>query len=141
MSGIHSQRLKEKKELIMSIWEKRSNSEVPSALLTRSLALRNSLPLYLDHLSDALATNRKMDMKSVLAHDSESIRIGKLHGADRAGNTNYSLTEVIFEYHILREVIFQVLESDGPLEVIQRDRKSTRLNSSHSTLSRMPSSA
>jgi signal transduction histidine kinase len=31
------------------------------------------------------------------------------------------LTEVIFEYHILRETIFQVLENDGPLAEIQRD--------------------
>ncbi len=121
MTGKTSNRLKEKKELILSRWEERSVAEVPSAETAASLVLRNSLPLYLDHLSEALDTNRKMDFRSVLLHDRESIRIGKLHGADRAGNTSYVLGEVIFEYHILREIIFQVLETEGPLSAIQRD--------------------
>lgn len=121
MAGVSSNLLKNKIEKIMSLWEARSLEEVPSAVTAVSLVLRNSLPLYLEHLSEALATNRKMDKKSVISHDQEGIRIGKLHGEDRAGRTSYVLTEVIFEYHILREVIFQVLEADGPLPVVQRD--------------------
>lgn len=105
----------------MSLWVERSLKEVPSAVNAETLALRDSLPAYLDHLSEALATNRRMDLQSVMKHDMESIRIGRLHGADRAGNTSYVLNEVIFEYHILREVIFQLLEKDGPLEPVQRD--------------------
>lgn len=121
MLGISSSRLKEKREKILALWEQRSLKEIPAAGITASLVLRDSLPEYLDHLSDALATNRKMDIKSVLAHDKEAIRVGRLHGSDRASNTSYVLTEVIFEYHILREVIFQVLETDGPLADVQRD--------------------
>ncbi len=121
MAGQNSNRLKDKKEKIMALWVERSLKEVPSAMAAESLALRNSLPMYLDHLSEALATNRKMDVRSVMVHDNKAIRIGKLHGADRAGNTSYVLTEVIFEYHILREVIFQVLENEGPLDSLQRD--------------------
>lgn len=121
MSGTSSSRLREKKEEVLALWEQRSIAEIPTAGATASLALRNSLPQYLDHLCDALATNRKMDIKSVLAHDKESIRVGRMHGSDRAHHTSYVLTEVIFEYHILREIIFQVLEIDGPLENAQRD--------------------
>ena len=121
MSGIDSNRLKNKKEKILSLWEERSVKEVVAAGTAASLALRNSLPIYLDHLSEALDTNRRMDFKSVFNHDQEAIRIGRLHGADRAGNRSYLLTEVIFEYHILREVIFQVLEADGPIVDVQRD--------------------
>jgi signal transduction histidine kinase len=121
MAGISSNLLKDRQEKILSLWVERSLKEVPSAVTAEALALRNSLPLYLDHLSEALATNRKMDVRSVLAHDKEGIRIGRLHGADRAGNTSYVLTEVIFEYHILREVIFQVLETEEQLPVIHRD--------------------
>ncbi|MBC7385884.1 MAG: HAMP domain-containing histidine kinase [Cryobacterium sp.] len=62
-----------------------------------------------------------MDVKSVNAHDVEGVRIGKLHGADRADNTTYQLTELISEYHILREVIFQVLETDGQMSLLERD--------------------
>ena len=121
MSGISSNLLKERREKILRLWEKRSLNEVPSAVTVESLALRDSLPTYLDHLSEALATNRKMDVRSVNAHDKEGVRLGRLHGADRAGNTSYVLTEVIFEYHILREVIFQVLEEEGQLPQIHRD--------------------
>jgi signal transduction histidine kinase len=49
------------------------------------------------------------------------LRIGKLHGADRASNRSYQLTEVIFEYHLLREVLFDVLETQGPLPKPARD--------------------
>ena len=121
MAGISSTHLKDKKEKVLCLWEERCLKEVASAGTVTSLTLRDSLPLYLDHLSDALATNRKFDFKSVIAHDEKAARIGKLHGGDRAEQRNYALTEVIFEYHILREVIFQVLETDGQLPAIQRD--------------------
>jgi signal transduction histidine kinase len=113
--------LKEKGEFILQLWQERALKEVPSAGTAETLALRDSLPMYLDHLSKALASNRKMDMHSVLVHDNESIRIGRLHGEDRAGTPSYVLTEGIFEYHILREVIFEVLETQGQLSVIHRD--------------------
>src|SRR3954470_23880737 len=121
MAGISSNLLKEKKEIVLCSWEERCKREVPSAETGAALALRDSVPRYLDHLSEALATNRKMDFKSVFTHDQESSRIGRLHGADRASNRSYVLTEVIFEYHILREVIFQTLETDGQLSAAQRD--------------------
>ena len=118
--GAASHHLKLKSEKILSLWEERAINEVAAAKKSASLALRNSLPLYLQHLVEALAANRKMD-KSVGIHEKEATRIGDLHGADRAGDKNYDLTEVISEYHILREVIFQVLESDGPLAQSPRD--------------------
>lgn len=122
VTGISAKRLLDKKEKILCQWEERCLKEVTSAKTSATLALRDSLPLYLDHLSEALATNVKMDFKSVFARDKESSRIGKLHGADRADNKSYALTEVIFEYHILREVIFKALEEkDGQLDENQRD--------------------
>jgi len=121
MTGISSNRLKDKKEKVLSLWKERCVVEVPSAGSVTTLALRDSLPIYLDHLSEALDTNKKMDFKSVFNREEEATRIGKMHGADRAEHRNYELTEVIFEYHILREVIFQVLENEGPLAETQRD--------------------
>lgn len=121
MTGNHSNRLKDKKERILSLWEQRCLREVHSAKSTKHLALLNSLPTYLDHLSECLATNCRMDHQSILDREREATRIGRQHGSDRAGIRSYELAEVIFEYHILREVIFQVLEEDGPLEPIHRD--------------------
>ncbi|MGZ3711145.1 MAG: sensor histidine kinase [Bdellovibrionota bacterium] len=121
MQGVNANHLRDKKTQILSEWEARCRKEVNSAEDTGKLALRDSLPLYIDNLSEALATNRRMDNWSVQQHDHEAQRIGKLHGADRAGTAGYELYEVIFEYHILREVIFQVLEEEGSLTAIQRD--------------------
>jgi signal transduction histidine kinase len=122
VTGVSAKRLKDKKEEILCLWEERSLKEVPSAKTATTLALRDSLPLYLDHLSEALATNIRMDFKSIFARDRESSRIGKLHGSDRADNKSYALTEVIFEYHILREVIFKALEEKhGQLPENERD--------------------
>jgi signal transduction histidine kinase len=121
MSGKISSRLNEQREQIMKVWEMRATSDLPSAATISQLALRDSLPVYLDHLSKALARDRKMDLKSVAIHDAESTRIGKVHGADRAINGGYPLTEVISEFALLRETIFEVLEVDGPLSQVARD--------------------
>ena len=121
MFGIEADSIRAKQEQILCLWEARCLEEVTSARSSDSLALRNSLPLYLEHLSEALATNRRTDLRSVSLHDEESTRIGKLHGADRATNRSYTLNEVIVEYHILREVLFRVLEADGPLLKGPRD--------------------
>jgi len=63
-----SDRLKENKENILSLWEERCLKEVPSAGTAVSLALRDSVPLYIDHLCEALATNRRMDFRSVVIY-------------------------------------------------------------------------
>ena len=120
-SGKSSIRLNDHKAEVMRVWTARCLKEVPSAGSAVPLVLKNSIPIYLTHLIEALATNKKMDFKSVFARDEEGTRISKKHGADRAANPSYLLTEVIFEYHLLREVIFEVLESDGSLNSAQRD--------------------
>src|SRR5437868_12843327 len=89
-TGTDSLQISEKKEKILSQWEERCLSEVVSAGTTTSLTLRNSIPIYLDHLAEALATNRRLDFKSVLIHDKEAARIGKLHGADRGSSVRSS---------------------------------------------------
>jgi signal transduction histidine kinase len=121
MHGKTATHLKNNIEKVMANWQSRALAEVSSAASAETLALRNSLPIYLEHLSQALADNRKMDISSIQLHDEESVRIGKLHGEDRAGTPSYLLTEVIFEYHILREVIFQVLETEKQLIATERD--------------------
>ena len=121
MFGIEADTIRDKQEQILGLWEARCLQEVTSARSSSSLAFRDSLPLYLEHLSEALATNRRMDLRSVSLHNEESTRIGKLHGADRATNRSYTLNEVIVEYHILREVLFHVLEADGPVAQGPRD--------------------
>ena len=71
------------------------------------LALRDSLPEFLDQL---VLTLKSENPKEQAAMNAE---VAREHGEDRAKQLEYSLEEVIFEYHILRAVIIQHLEALG----------------------------
>ncbi len=121
MQGNTANRLAQYSDKIMKEWASRAVRQVGAANKVDALTLANSLPLFLEHLGLALATNKKLDFRSVARHDAESVRIGKMHGAVRAGTSAYSLTAVIYEYHLLREVIFEVLEVEERLSQLERD--------------------
>lgn len=116
-----SELLQQKTESIMQLWEERARDEVGASRQQNSLVLRNSLPEYLSYLVNELAIQTGKTPARMVADALESTRFGKLHGHDRAGRADYSMTQLIFEYHILRQVIFQVLEAEAPLEGRDRD--------------------
>ncbi|HSF73489.1 MAG TPA: HAMP domain-containing sensor histidine kinase [Microcoleus sp.] len=121
MSNQASDRLKQNSEKIMRMWEKRARDEVGASTHQDSLVLQDSLPLYLNQLVDELSNRIVRTSARITADEVESTRIGKLHGQERAGYADYSITQLIFEYHLLRQVIFQVLEEEAPLGVQDRD--------------------
>ncbi|MEG5053445.1 MULTISPECIES: HAMP domain-containing sensor histidine kinase [unclassified Microcoleus] len=121
MSNEASDRLKQNAEKIMGMWEKRARDEVGASTHQNSLVLQDSLPLYLNQLVDELSNRIVRTPARITADEVESTRIGKLHGHERAGYADYSMTHLIFEYHLLRQVIFQVLEEEAPLGVQDRD--------------------
>ena len=111
-----SDRLKQKAERIMQLWEERARDEVSAAMHQDSLVLQNSLPQYLTQLINELSIGIDRTAASIEADEVESTRIGQTHGEERAGYADYSISQLILEYHILRQVIFQVLEADAPLD-------------------------
>ena len=115
MSNQASDRLQQNVEKIMGMWEKRARDEVDASMHQDSLVLQNSLPLYLNQLVDELSNRIDRTPARITADEVESTRIGKQHGHERAGYADYSMSQLIFEYHILRQVIFQVLEEEAPL--------------------------
>ena len=121
MSNEASDRLKQNAEKIMRMWEKRARDEVGASTHQTSLVLQNSLPLYLNQLVDELSNRIVRTSARITADEVESTRICKLDGHERAGYADYSMTHLIFEYHLLRQVIFQVLEEEAPLGVQDRD--------------------
>lgn len=121
MSNSVSERLQQNAQIIMQMWEKRARNEVYASLHQDSLVLQDSLPLYLNQLVDELSNSINRTPARIKADEVESTRIGKKHGHERAGYADYSMTQLIFEYHILRQVIFQVLEEEAPLDVRSRD--------------------
>jgi signal transduction histidine kinase len=116
-----SDRLQQNAPRIMQMWEERARAEVSASIHHDSLVLQNSLPKYLDQLVDELSTQIERTPARIKNDQIKSTRIGKEHGEGRAGSADYSMTQLIFEYHILRQVIFQVLEEEAPLGVRERD--------------------
>lgn len=116
-----SERLERLSPEIMDVWVERTLKEIKASNLQEKLALRNSLPIYLSQLVDALsntidrtAARRKSDL-------SDSTRIGKKHGRERATASEYTMDQMILEYHILRQVICDVMESEEILTPIERE--------------------
>ena len=106
---------------IINIWEQRVLTEVKAAHFQKSLVLRNSLDLFLDQLVEELS---EIDIRSnhqKRMSKERSTRIGKQHGKSRAESINYTIDQLIFEYHVLRETIFMVLEKHKTLTSIERE--------------------
>ncbi len=121
MSNAACDCLQQNAERIMQMWEKRARDEVSASMHQDSLVLQDSLPQYLNQLADALSTRIDRTPTRIAIDKIKSERIGKQHGHERAGYADYSMSQLIFEYHILRQVIFQVLEEEAPLGVQERD--------------------
>jgi signal transduction histidine kinase len=121
MGSLASERLHQNRDQIMQLWEKRARDEISASLHQESLILQNSLPQYLDFLVTELSTAIERTPTRIKADKVESDRIGRLHGRERAGYADYSITQLILEYHILRQVVFQVLEEEAPLTPRERD--------------------
>jgi signal transduction histidine kinase/ActR/RegA family two-component response regulator len=101
-------------EKILEVWEARARQEVvPGKELPRP-ALLNALPLFLDEIAEILAQQPRP-----YVYTAESI--SKEHGRQRADMKAYSLKHVLFEYAILRRVIFETLEETRPLAPDERD--------------------
>jgi hypothetical protein len=121
-----SERLTKLNDRIMHTWEERALKEVDASVHQHSLALRNSLPEFLDQLATALSTTIDRTTARVKWDKDESTRIGKKHGKERAGMLSYTMDQLIFEYHILRQVICDVMEEEAPLSEIEREVNSMR---------------
>jgi signal transduction histidine kinase len=69
----------------------------------------NTLPLFLTSLALALSPSHSR------SHASENSNLALQHGVERAKLTSYSLSQLIREYQILREILQEVLEDDAAL--------------------------
>lgn len=108
-------RLLAHKERILSRWEARLRAEIPAAAREPSLILINTLPEILDQLAESFsARHPRRSVTQVNTFSSE-------HGGERVRLTHFRLEDLIGEYTLLREVLFEVLEEEGPLAVEERN--------------------
>lgn len=121
MSVEASERLMANADKIMHRFEKRAKSEIQAAISQESLVLQNSLKDQLYHLAEALLNNKGKSATRQRWELKETTRLGKLHGTDRASRRAYTLDQLISEFHILRQVTYEVMEEEKPLTSTDRE--------------------
>ncbi len=114
-------KLQKKIPNIMKAWEERAKKEILAARHLESLALRDSLPEYLMGLVDALNNNIDRTTARKSYDREEGSRLGKIHGDQRAQDLNFTIDQLIFEYHILRQAIFDELEQEENVGTTERE--------------------
>jgi signal transduction histidine kinase len=110
-----SDRLIEQKNRVLSLWEARLRKEVGRAGRAPQPILINTIPAVLDQLAEALSPEHPRltaTQGSTVAHE---------HGGERVRLTHFGLDDMIAEYKILRQVLFEVLEEHGPIQREERD--------------------
>lgn len=121
MSNQTSERLQRLSPEIMDVWVARTLEEVKAANFQETLALRDSLPVYLSQLVDALSNTIDRTDARNKADSIDSTRIGKKHGRERAVAAEYTMDQMILEYHILRQVICDLMEKEAILSPVERE--------------------
>jgi signal transduction histidine kinase len=97
---------------IVNLWEQRVRDSLPAANRQDRLALIDSLPAFLSDVAKAFASSNSQP----------NFTIAKEHGKDRANTPDYTLSQFLSEYRILRQVLFEILELDiGTLKPAARD--------------------
>jgi signal transduction histidine kinase len=106
-------------EKIMQLWEQRARTELIAAKYESKCALRDSLPKYLTQMADNLSMIT--DRSHLMPWKKKTKNASTKHGQERAESIEYTIDQLIFEYHLLREIIFEVIEKDQQLNALGRD--------------------
>ena len=101
--------LTKSKEQILYAWEASAREKVNGARKQSSQAIRDSIPKFIDELvKTLLSADPKDEAENAAA-------IAREHANDRLSQGEYTLDEVIYEYHLLRTILVEVLESKSAL--------------------------
>jgi signal transduction histidine kinase len=86
---------------IISEWEKRVRAEIPKASKLKHPVIINTVPTFVDNIIQALTETHSR------AFATDSTTIGYEHGGERARLSQYGPDQLMREYHILRDIIYQ----------------------------------
>jgi signal transduction histidine kinase len=113
--GTAAARLLERREDVMVAWLSRLRQTVGAATGEREPILVDTLPALLENLAEALAPNYPRELAT------EGTTIATEHGGERARLTRIAPADLIREYQILRDELFEALGGDSPLS--ERDSR------------------
>jgi signal transduction histidine kinase len=107
-------RLAVNKDRILLLWEERLRKQVAAAVHEPQLILINTLPAILDQLAEALSRDHPRRTAT------QGSTVAQEHGGERVRLTQFRLEDIIAEYKILRQVLFEVLDEEGSLSAHER---------------------
>jgi light-regulated signal transduction histidine kinase (bacteriophytochrome) len=100
---VHLERINEK---IMHNWEIEIRKVITGASERTQLVLNNQLPELLENIGKVLSpANADFNF-------SKAAEIGKKHGEQRAGIVDYTLSQILREFRVLRQTVFTVLDEE-----------------------------
>jgi signal transduction histidine kinase len=94
---------------VLTAWEKEARASIKKARELEQPILYDALPSFLDNLMEALAGNHPRELAT-----SQS-SVATEHGGERARLTRYGPDQILREYQILRDIIFDRLSAKGPI--------------------------
>ena len=108
------------RDVIMRDWAKKVRQEVPAATQLSEENLYDGMVVFLDTMARVISTNSDTPGGELYAR--ENFEICRVHGKARASTPGYTLDQIIQEYRILRQIIWNALEADGILENRERTK-------------------
>ncbi|HEX6275537.1 MAG TPA: HAMP domain-containing sensor histidine kinase [Polyangiaceae bacterium] len=115
-------RLRAGKERVILLWEARLREHVPAAAREPRLILIDTLPAVLDQLVEAFSPHHARQTAT------QGSTVATEHGGERVRLTQFRLEDIITEYKLLRQVLFEVLEEGGPLTPDDRNTLNASLD-------------
>jgi len=109
-------------ERILALWEQRVRQEVAAAQREPHPILIDTLPAVLHQLAEALSRDHPRRTAT------QGSTVAQEHGGERVRLTRFGLEDVIAEYKVLRQVLFDVLEQTGRLSPEERHTLHTSLD-------------
>jgi signal transduction histidine kinase len=103
------------KKSIVETWAARCRKNIYASKKQIDPVLIDAIPELLDEMCRALSNPRELSTYVEVAD------IGAEHGRDRAKRGDYTLSEHLAEYHILQQVLFEILEKERSFTTLERD--------------------
>ena len=105
-----AQRILQNQNDILKLWQEKCRERVEAAKTQTRIALLDSMPQFLDQLVQTMLSLYP-ELEAVT-----NAEVAREHAKDRSNQPEYTLDQVIIEYHILRGVIIDAIESSGEVD-------------------------
>ena len=115
-----SERLIRNEKRIIDLWCERVVAEVHPARSSTVLCLKDEIPKFLEQIVKVLGNHSK-PFGQTNQETALRVKISQSHGKERATTKGYKIRDIMLEYRILKQVIFQVLEEGGPFPCPDRE--------------------